>query len=82
MELRKMGNVHYFPELVLAAVFASEDNPEKVEATARIVLSKLGPNKISPEAILKDILRPYCELRKLKACLQVTDFKDSPSLPY
>ncbi len=76
--LRFLGERHYFPRLVYAALLATENKATEVEENARFVLDMVrGPIPVSA-SVIDQVLRPYCEINRLPACLEVTNSEPTP----
>lgn len=79
--LKELSALNYYPELVLAAIYAGEEKPEAVEAIAKKIRTLTGGAKLETGPVIDDVLRPYCQLHHLPECLKVTE-PNLELLPY
>jgi hypothetical protein len=77
--LKFLGDRHYFPRLVYTALLATENKTQEVEENCRFILSIVkGPAPIGG-TVIENVLRPFCEINKLAACLEVTNIPPQPA---
>ncbi|MFL5783798.1 MAG: hypothetical protein ACJ76H_04245 [Bacteriovoracaceae bacterium] len=78
--LKFLGERHYYPRLIYAAMLAKENKSQEVEDNALAVLKVTrGPVPVS-SSVSENILRPFCQKHQLTACLEVTNTE--PRLGY
>ncbi len=76
--LKSLGEGHFFPLIVYAALLAREDKAAEVEEQSRKALAILkGPSPM-PAPFIDQVLRPYCEKNNLPACLEITRIEPNP----
>lgn len=76
--LEQLGQTHYYPNLILAGVLATEDRAPEVEQLAEFVLEKTGGSALDTGPVIDDVLRPYCLKNNLESCLKVSIPKGLP----
>ena len=70
--LEQLGRSHYYPNLILAALLATEDRAPEVEQLAEFLLERTGGVSLDTGPVVDDVLRPYCLKNNLESCLKVT----------